>query len=173
MSDNLKVDWGLNHRSQYRKVELVRNLMAHAQKPDFVFRLNGRVHFNRRGSQFSWLLAAEACGSALVMLDTSRSEGVWEYWLPIPFASFPFTSPPVRHRVPPHSERSIRIYRLTTNVFGHWWFPIKNIVKPHEFIWYSTFPARPSKWQQHNTAFKALISMTAYTKYALLKPRKR
>ena len=25
-------------------VELVRNLMAHAQKPDFVFRLNGRVH---------------------------------------------------------------------------------------------------------------------------------
>jgi hypothetical protein len=27
------------------------------------------------------------------------SEG---YWLPTPFASFPFTSPPVRHRVPSH-----------------------------------------------------------------------
>jgi hypothetical protein len=24
------------------------------------------------------------------------------YWLPTPFASFPFTSPPVRHRVPSH-----------------------------------------------------------------------
>ena len=34
-------------------LELVRNLMAHAQKPDFVFRLNGRVHLNRLGSQFS------------------------------------------------------------------------------------------------------------------------
>jgi len=28
-------------------VELVRNLMAHAQKPDFVFPRNGRVHLNR------------------------------------------------------------------------------------------------------------------------------
>ena len=27
--------------------------MAHAQKPDFVFRRNGRVHLNRRGRQFS------------------------------------------------------------------------------------------------------------------------
>jgi len=27
--------------------------MAHAQKPDFVFRGNGRVHLNRRGRQFS------------------------------------------------------------------------------------------------------------------------
>ena len=30
-----------------------------------------------------------------------------EYWLPTPFASFPFTSPPVRHRVPPGSERAL------------------------------------------------------------------
>ena len=54
-------------------VELVRNLMAHAQKPDLVFRLNGRVHLNRRGSQFSRLLAAEVCASALVMLRISVS----------------------------------------------------------------------------------------------------
>jgi len=33
--------------------------MAHAQKPDFVFRRNGRVHLNRLGRQFSRLLAAE------------------------------------------------------------------------------------------------------------------
>ena len=60
----------------YVCVELVRNPMAHAQKPDFVFRLNGRVHLNRREIQFSRLLAAEVCASALVMLDTPRSEVV-------------------------------------------------------------------------------------------------
>ena len=49
--------------------------MAHAQKPDFVFRRNGRVHLNHRGRQFSRLLAAEVCASAVVMLDTPFSEG--------------------------------------------------------------------------------------------------
>jgi len=51
--------------------------MAHAQKPDFVFRRNGRVHLNRRGRQFRRLLAAEVCASAVVMLETPCSEGVW------------------------------------------------------------------------------------------------
>ena len=32
--------------------------MAHAQKPDFVIRRNGRVHLNRRGRQFSRLLGS-------------------------------------------------------------------------------------------------------------------
>jgi hypothetical protein len=83
------------HWTHYHSVvEASWNVMAHVQKPDFVFRRNGRVHLNRRGCQFSWLLAAEACASAVVMLDTPRSEVVWEYWLPTPFASFPFTSPP-------------------------------------------------------------------------------
>jgi hypothetical protein len=49
-------------------------VMAHAQKPDFVFPRNGRVHINRRGRQFSRLLAAEVCASAVVTLDTPRSE---------------------------------------------------------------------------------------------------
>jgi len=78
--------------------------MAHAQKPDFVFPRNGWVHLNRWGRHFSRLLAAEVCASALVMLDTPRSETVWEYWLSTPF---PFTSPPVRHPVPPGSERAL------------------------------------------------------------------
>ena len=81
--------------------------MAHAHKPDFVFRRNGRVHLNRWGRQFSRLLAAEVCASALVMLGTPRSEVVWEYWLPTPFAIFPFTSPPVRHRVPSGFKRTL------------------------------------------------------------------
>jgi len=35
-------------KGSHMRLELVRNLMAHAQKPDFVFGLNGRVHCNRR-----------------------------------------------------------------------------------------------------------------------------
>ena len=81
--------------------------MAHAQKPNFVFPRNGRVHLSRWGRQFSRLLAAEVCASARVMLDRPRSEVAWEYWLPTPFASFHFTSPPVGHRVPPGSERAL------------------------------------------------------------------
>jgi len=50
--------------------------MTHAQKPDFFFRRKGRVHLNRRGRQFSRLLAAEACASAVALLDTPSSEAV-------------------------------------------------------------------------------------------------
>ena len=53
--------------------DCVWNVMIHVQKPDFVFRRNGRVHLNRRGRQFSRLLAAEVWASAVVMLDTSCS----------------------------------------------------------------------------------------------------
>jgi len=56
-------------------VDCVWNVMAHAQKPDFVFRRNGRVHLNRRGLQFSQ--ATEVCASEVVMLDTPCSELVW------------------------------------------------------------------------------------------------
>jgi len=34
-------------------VQLVLNAMAHAQKPDFVFARNGRVHLNRWGASSS------------------------------------------------------------------------------------------------------------------------
>jgi len=48
--------------------------MAHPQKPHFVFRRNGRDLLNRRGRQFSRLLSAEVCASAVIMLDTPCSE---------------------------------------------------------------------------------------------------
>ena len=59
-----------------KKVDCVLNAMVHAQKTDFVFRRNGRVHLNRQGRQFSRLLAAEVCASAVVMLDIPCSEVV-------------------------------------------------------------------------------------------------
>jgi hypothetical protein len=68
----------LNLRNRRRRVvEASWNAMAHAQKPHFVFRRNGRNHLNRRVRQFNWLLTAEVCASAVVMLDTPCSEVVW------------------------------------------------------------------------------------------------
>jgi hypothetical protein len=67
--------------------------MAHAQKPDFVFQRNGRVHLNRRGRQFSRLLAAEVCVSAVVMLDTPRSEVVWRMLATNSIRQFPLHFP--------------------------------------------------------------------------------
>jgi hypothetical protein len=60
-----------------RMLDCVWNVMAHAQKPDFVFRGNGQVHLNRRRRHVSRLLAAEVRASAVVMvvmLDTTSSE---------------------------------------------------------------------------------------------------
>jgi hypothetical protein len=64
-------------KSHLQGVDCIWNVMAHAQKPDFIFRRNGQVHLNWRGHQFIRLLAAEVCASAVVMLDTPRSEVVW------------------------------------------------------------------------------------------------
>jgi hypothetical protein len=83
--------------------------MAHTQKPDFVFRQKGRVHLNWRGRQFSRLLAAKVCASAVVMLDTPCSEVVWRvvathsiHQLPLHFC----------HCVPSHFNWSLpKIYK--------------------------------------------------------------
>jgi hypothetical protein len=59
------------------EVDCIWNAMAHAQKPDFTFRQNRWVHLNWQGRQFSLLLTAEVCASAVVILDTPCSEVVW------------------------------------------------------------------------------------------------
>jgi hypothetical protein len=71
-------------------VDCVWNVMAHARKPHFVFRQNGRVHWNQWGCQFSrLLLAAEVCASAVVMLDTPCSEVVWRILATLSIHQFP------------------------------------------------------------------------------------
>ena len=68
----------LSLKSPSKLLDCVWNAMAHAQKPDFVFRRNGTSPFKSAGErQFSRLLAAEVCASAVVMLDTTYSEVVW------------------------------------------------------------------------------------------------
>jgi hypothetical protein len=74
-------------------VNYVWNVMAHAPKPDFVLRRNGRVHLNRRGRQFSRLLAAEVCASAVVMLDAPCSEVVWRVLATHSIRQFPLHFP--------------------------------------------------------------------------------
>ena len=83
------------NRRPVQRVDCVWNVMAHAQKPDFVFRRNGRVHLlvNRRGHQFSRLLAAEVCASVIVMLDTPCSEIVWRVLATHSILQFPLHFP--------------------------------------------------------------------------------
>jgi hypothetical protein len=88
--------------------DCVWNVMGHAQKPDFVFRRNGRVHLNRRGRQFSRLLAAEVCASAVIMLDTPCSEVVWKVLVTHSIRQFPLHFPSLRHRVPSHFDWTLR-----------------------------------------------------------------
>ena len=59
------------------------------------FALNGGIHLNRRGRQFSRLLAAEVCASAVVMLDTPCSEVVWRVLATHCIRQFPLHFPSV------------------------------------------------------------------------------
>ena len=68
-------------------VDCVWNVMAHARKPDFVFRRNGRVHLNRQARQFSRLL------QPVVMLDTPSSEVVWRVLAAHSIRQFPLHFP--------------------------------------------------------------------------------
>ena len=77
-------------RNPTTRLDCVWNVMAHAQKPDFVFR---RVHLNRRGRPFSRLLAAEVCASAVVILDTQCSEVVWRLLATYSIRQFPLHFP--------------------------------------------------------------------------------
>ena len=75
-------------------VEANWNVMAHAQKPDFVFRAKRTSPFkSAEGRQFSRLLAAEVCASAVVMLDTPCSEVVWRVLATHSIRQFPLHLP--------------------------------------------------------------------------------
>jgi hypothetical protein len=92
MAAAIKIRCVLSFRS-VNKVDCVWNAMAHEQKPDFVYWRNGRVHLNRRRRQFSRLLAAEVCSSAVEMLDTPCSEVVWRVLATHSICQFPLHFP--------------------------------------------------------------------------------
>ena len=67
---------GWLHASAFcrKNVDCIWNMKTHAERHGFVFRRNGGV---AGGRQFSRILKAEVCASAVVMLDTPYSEVVW------------------------------------------------------------------------------------------------
>jgi len=90
------------------------NVMAHAQKPDFVFRRNGAVHLNRLGRQVSRLLAAEVCASAVVMLDTPCSEVEWRVLATHSIIQFPL-------HFPSHASPCAITFQLESMTREHYW----------------------------------------------------
>jgi len=58
--------------------------------------------------QFSRLLTAEVCASAVVVLGTPCSKVVRRVLATHCIRQFPFTSPPLRHRVPSHFNWTLR-----------------------------------------------------------------
>jgi hypothetical protein len=88
-------------------LEASSNVMAHVQKPDFVFRQNGRVHSNRQGVSSVDYQQPRCVHQLLLlvaMLDTGSEKGTgYPLHSPVP----PFTSPPVHHRVPSHFNWSL------------------------------------------------------------------
>jgi hypothetical protein len=89
-------------------IDCVWNVMAQAQKPDFVFRRNGRVNLNRRGTSVQ-----STTGSRGVRISGSNA-GYTMFWgsvkgtgYPLHSPVSPFTSPPVRYRLPSHFNRTL------------------------------------------------------------------
>jgi len=71
------------------------------------------------------------------MLDKPRSEVAWEYWLPTPFASFPFTSPPLA------SQCAIKFLTSSTQyVAGRWSGNGGTEFLRYQRLWY-TLPKDP------------------------------
>ena len=86
----------------------------HAQNPDFVFRRNGRVHLNQRERQFSRLLSAEVCASAVVMPDTPCSEIVWRVLATHSIRHFPLLFPSRASRCAITFEQDSTLYDVHT-----------------------------------------------------------
>ena len=85
----------------YAYIDCIWNVMAHAQKPDFVFLQSGRVHSDQREPQFS----PTTC-SRCARISGSNA-GYTTFW-----GSFPFTFPRMRHHVPSHFNWSLLHFAL-------------------------------------------------------------
>ena len=85
------------------QVDCFWNVMAHSQKPHFVFRRNGRVHLIRRGVSVqsitgSWVVRISGSNAGYTMLRGSVKSTGYPLHSPVPPLQFP--APHVRHHVP-------------------------------------------------------------------------
>ena len=97
-----------------------------------VFLRNGRVHLNRLGRQFSRLLAAEVCASAVVMLDAPRFEVVWRVLATHSIRQFPIHFPsrasPCAIRFQTHyTYNSLSTLNQGCADFPNIWGPFQNL----------------------------------------------
>ena len=103
-----------------------RNMTAHAQKPDFVFRAKRTSPLNSAlGRQFSQLLAAEVCASAVVMLDTTMFRSS------VKSICYPLHSPVSLFTSPTRASPCAITFQLKSNA-GYTMFrgSVKSIVYP-------------------------------------------
>ena len=97
-------------------LDWVWNVMAHAQKPDFVFRRKERVNLNRSGTSVQSIT-----GSRGVRISGSNAGytmfrgSVKGTGYPLHSPVSPFTSPPVRHRVPSRFSWTLRYNDRTSS----------------------------------------------------------
>ena len=76
------------------ELECISNVIAHAQKPDFRLSAKRTSPFKAAGGrQFSRLMAAEVCASAVIMLGIACSEVVWRVLATHCICQFPLHSP--------------------------------------------------------------------------------
>ena len=122
--------------------------MAHAQKPDFVFRRNGRVHLNRRGASVQ-----STTGSRGVRISGSNA-GYTMLRGSVKSTGYPFHSSvssslphPVRHRVSSHFNWSLICKAFFLHKF---WDSLvlvgieaKENVHPHSRLLSADLPCRP------------------------------
>jgi hypothetical protein len=93
---------------QRRLVDCVWNVMANAQKPNFVFRRNGRVHLNRQGASVQSTTGSRGAGIS------GSNAGYTMFRGSVKSTGYPLhspVSPSLPHRVPSHFKRSIVGYR--------------------------------------------------------------
>ena len=105
-------------------VDRVWNVMAHAQKPDFVFRAKRTSPFKSvcgGGGDVSSVdyCAAEVCASAVVMLDTPCSVVVWRVLAAHCIRQLPLHFLSLRPRVPSHFNWSLQTSAFP-DLFTRW-----------------------------------------------------
>ena len=120
----------------------------------------------------SWI--AGRARTIVVTLDGLFRVRLKPAWLPTPFASFPFTSPPVRRRVPPDSVSTLQlfVYHLTTWYKSHegkclsrrktQTLSLWSLSESSVFFWsrkaLSPLTAAIASWFQHHNHKPCLIS---------------
>ena len=124
-------------------VDCVWNVMAHAQKPDIVFRRNGRVHLNRRGAS-----VRSTTGSRVVRISGSNA-GYTTFRGSVKSTGYPLHSPvspslplqyfTVCHHISTglyHSESTYEFAHLETSFAVMFWS--SNLSKQRQALTFST-----------------------------------